>query len=319
MCAQLVELETAAVIAARSTFTIQFKTSIDYLLTAPLALKDISLRYYFARGDAVEPIVPSATQALLVINSAATSIDAETHWEIAHVIADPSALADTYLEITFPSSKKMLLQSDELVLTQSIQGGVVSGHTFDQLTHYSFQSDQSLQPNEHVTAYKNGQLVWGTPPAYARPAECFYAAFNFGGDAFSSSSGVAFAAGSDSRVHFTGNTSHSTAMPYPIPDPQYLAMLQSAVDLDAAHATLSVPNGKYWFYPYLVSEDGGNLSDLSVQGQSVTTFLASESGGSPTWARLGPFPATVSNGKLDFSSPDGPLRLAGVEIYQAGL
>ena len=213
----------------------------------------------------------------------------------------------------------MLLQNDELVLTQSIQGGVVSGHTFDQLTHYSFQSDQSLQPNEHVTAYRKGQLIWGTPPPYTLPAGMLLCGVLTSAAARSRPARVwRSSRRSDPRVHFTGNTSHSTAMPYPIPDPLELALLQSAFDLDVAHATLTVPNGKYWVYPYLVSEDGGNQSDLFIQSQSVITFLAGMSGGGPTWARLGPFPVTVSTGKLDFSSPNGPLRLAGVELYQAG-
>jgi hypothetical protein len=312
-CVQLIELDTSAVIATRSTFTIQFEARIDYLETTLLPLKDISLRYYFARGDTIEPIVPYATQALL--NGA--SVDAETHWELSRVIADPSALVDTYMEITFPNSKKMLLQNDELVLTQSIQSAVVSGHAFDQLTHYSFQSDQSLQPNEHVTAYRKGVLMWGTPPVYTLPAQCFYAAVSFAGSAFATGSGMSFVAGSDSRVHFSGTTSQFATSPYPSPASELVPMLESAVNLDTAHATFILPNDKYWVYPYVVSEDGDNQADLSIQGQPVSTFLAGDLSGGPAWARLGPFPVTVSTGALDFSSPDGPLRLAGVEIYQA--
>jgi len=263
-------------------------------------LQDMSLRYYFARGDTIEPIVPYATQAVL---NGSTSIATETHWEIGRVIAEPSGLTDTYMEITFPTSKKMLLQNDELILTQSIQSAVVSGNTFDQLTHYSFQSDQSFQPNEHVTAYRKGVLMWGTPPAYTLPAQCFYAAVNFAGKAFVTSSGMSFVAGSDSRVDFSGSTSQlTTPAPYPSPASELLPMLESAVNLDTAHLTFVVQNGKYWVYPYVASEDGGNQADLS---------------GGPTWARLGPFPVTVTTGALDFSSADGPLRLAGVEIYQA--
>jgi hypothetical protein len=89
------------------------------------------------------------------------------------------------------------------------------------------------------------------------------------------------------------------------------------VNLDTSHVTFTVPNGKYWVYPYVTSENGGNQADLSIQGRAVSTFLAGNLSGGPTWARLGPFPVTVSTGALDFSSADGPLRLAGVEIYQA--
>ena len=313
-CVQLIELETKAVIATRSTFTIQFQARIDYLETTLFPLKDISLRYYFARGDAIEPVVPYATQALLN----GTSIDAETDWELGRVIADPSALADTYMEITFPSSKKMLLQNDELVLTQSIQSAVVSGHQFDQLTHYSFQSDQSFQPNEHVTAYRKGVLMWGPPPAYTLPAQCFYAAVSFAGSAFVSGSGLSFVAGSDSRVHFSGTTSQFATAPYPSPAAELVPMLESADNLDTAHVTFALPNGNYWVYPYVVSEDGDNQADLFIQGKTVSTILAGDLSGGPAWARLGPFPVTVSTGALDFSSPDGPLRLAGVEVYQAG-
>jgi hypothetical protein len=314
-CTQLIELETFPVIAARSTFTVQFKVRIDYLQPTPFALKDIAVRYYLARGDAFEPIVPTSTQAIL---NGITSIASETHWELGRVIADPSALADTYLEITFPTSKKQLLFNDSIEVTQSIQSAVVGGHQFDQLIHYSYLSDQAFQPNEHVTAFRSGQLIWGTPPRYTVPAQCFYAAVNFAGDAFVAASGLPFVAGSDSRVHFTGSTTHATDMPFPMPDALSLPMLQSAVNLDTtAHATLTIPNGKYWLYPYLVSADGGNLSDLAIQGQTVATFSANDGSGGPAWARIGPFSASVSAGKIDFSSPNGPLRLAGVEVYQS--
>jgi hypothetical protein len=128
---------------------------------------------------------------------------------------------------------------------------------------------------------------------------------------------MSFVAGNDSGVHFSGSTSQSTTLPYPSAASELVPMLESAVNLDTAHATVTVSNGKYWVYPYVASEDGDNQADLAIQGQVVSTYLAGDLSGGPTWARLGPFPTTVSNGALDFSSADGPLRMAGVEIYQA--
>ncbi len=310
-CQQLFELQFLTVVDVRATNTLQFELQLTYLDTTPVQLKDLAIRYYFARGDVADPVVPYATQALL--NSA--SIAPQTQWNITRVLPDPVALADSYLEITFTGSR-VLLQNDVVQLTQSIQDGTAADRLFDQNTDYSFQNVTTFTEEETATVYRQGQLGWGTPPPYTLPQQCFYTAVNFGGDAFSAA-GMDYLAGADAIVQFSGEVFHSTVVPSPTPDPAYLAMLESAIVLDTASATLSVPNGSYWVYPYVISGDGMNTADLLVQGTDVDTFSAETVGGAPAWAKLGPYPVTVTNGKLTLASTGGPVRVAGIEIDQA--
>ena len=311
-CAPLVELDLGTIVDTRATYTLQFKLSLKYLHPVDKTpLKDITLRYYFARGDAAEPIAPYATQA--VYNDMA--IDDEVRWTIQRVLVDPKTLTDMYLEISFPSSKKTLLQGDVVDVTQSIQAGNALNHMFDQLTHYSFRSTTDLSASERVTVFRAGQLIWGTPPAYNVPEQCFATAVNFGGDALTS--GVQhYLSGADPSVLFTGDSVHYTGTPFPTPDTGFLPLVQTAVLLDTAHAVWRVPNGPYWLYPYLISADGTNQGDLTVQGDDVVTFAAGKINGFAAWARVGPYRITVKDGGLDFGSASGALRLAGAELYQ---
>ncbi len=311
-CAPLLELDLGTIVDTRATYTLQFKLRLKYLHPVDKTpLKDITLRYYFARGDAAEPIIAYATQA--VYND--MSIDGEVRWSVQRVLVDPKTLTDAYLEVTFPTSKKTLLQGDVIDVTQSIQAGNAPNHMFDQLTHYSFKSTTDLGPSERVTVYDAGRLVWGAPPAYGVPEECFATAVNFGGDTLTGN-GQRYLAGSDPSVQFSGDTVHATGTPFPTPDPGFLPLVQSAVLLDTLHAVLRVPNGPYWVYPYLISADATNQGDLTLQGVNVVTFGAGTINGLPGWARVGPYRVTVKDGGLDFGSAGGVVRLAGAELYQ---
>ena len=310
-CAPLFELETQPIVSTRSTFTVQFKFRLRYRETKPLGLKTLSLRYYFARGDTAEPLLPNATQAVL---NGTTSIAPETHWDVVRVNAISPELTNAYLEVTF-SGAKVLLQDDSIELTQSIQAGNSPNHPFDQLTHYSFSSADGYALNERVTVYRDGQLAWGSPPPFSVAEGCFYTAVNFAGKAFSSS-GHDFIAGDDPSVQFSGDTLQLTSVPFPTPAAAYLPMLQSAIVLNTEHAAVSVPNGAYWLYPYVISGAGSDLADLLAQGDTQASFAAGTIDGVPTWARLGPYSVTVKNGKLDLASSGGPLRLAGAELFQ---
>ena len=108
----------------------------------------------------------------------------------------------------------------------------------------------------------------------------------------------------------------TNATPYNLPSNDYLPLLQYADVLDPTHvATLQVANGEYWAYPYVVSAGGTNQANLLIQGQVVSTFVASTLNSQPTWAKLGPYAVSVIDGTLTFGSSDA-LRLAGVELFQ---
>ncbi len=313
LCTPFVKLETQAIVRPRNTFTVQFRFRITYLGSKPLDMKNLVLRYYFARGNAAEPIVPNATQAVL---NSATSVAPDTHWQVVRVLSAPSELTNAYLEVTFTGSRS-LITTDFIELTQSVQTANVDARQFDQLTHYSFVDDDAYVLNEHATVYSGGALVWGTPPPYVTAPGCAYSAVNFAGDALTLSAPERhFIAGSDPSLEFTGETLHVTSMPFPT-NAALLPLLQSAVVLDTAHVSWQVPNGQYWLYPYVISAGGTNLADLLVQGEVVDSFLASAINNQPVWSRLGPYAVSVDDGKLDIGSAGGALRLAGAELFQA--
>jgi len=314
-CAQSFELEFLPVVAVRNTDTLQFQLRLTYLGAAPVHLKDIAIRYYFSRGDVADPVLPFATVALLN----GTSIGPQTAWNIVRVLPAGDSLVDSYLEVTFTTTKA-LITGDVVELTQSIEDGSAAGRQFDQNTHYSYQNVNAYTEENTATVDVAGALKWGIPPLYAVPDQCFYKAVNFGGAAVTAG-GISFGGGSDPSVQFSGTLFHSdssspsSTTPAPLPDPSFLPVLESAVVLDGTSATLRVPNGYYWVYPYVISGDGGNTADLVVQGGKVGTFCAESVSGGPAWARLGPFPVSVTNQALVLSSSGGAVRVAGIELY----
>jgi hypothetical protein len=318
-CQPVFDLQFKTSVVSRNTDTMEFQLQLTYLDTTAIELKDITLRYYFARGDVADPVVPYATQASV---NGVPLVDAssgpQVSWNIVRVLPDDTALADSYLEITSSSSKK-LITGDKLELTQSIQNGTAAGRQFDQLTDYSFQNATSYAIENQAAVYRDGKRAWGVPPPYSVPEQCFYAAVNFAGDAFTSTAGLDFRAGTDPIVQFSGSTyqADATSGLTPAPDADQVPMLDSAIVLDSESATLSVPNGQYWFYPYVISGNGSNTADLLVQGVSVDTFSAETVAGAPAWARLGPYSVEVTNGKLVLASRGGVVRVAGAELYQA--
>ena len=309
-CVPMVQLETQAIVRTRDTFTLQFRLRLRFLSMVPQKLKAFSVRYYFSRGDAAEPIVTTSTQAVL---NNAIGVAAETQWNVVRVLEEPPGLTSAYLEVTF-ISERFFHQMDSLELTQAVQTGAAPGRQFDQLTHYSFVDTDSYKLNDHAAVYFGEQVAWGVPPVYRTAPGCFFTAVNFAGPALTLED-HSFLAGDDSSVAFTGATLHSTATPFPPPSTEYLPLLQSGVVLDTAHATVQVPNGEYWAYPYVISAGGTNQADLRLQGAVVGTFFAGLVNNDPAWARLGPYPVTVSNGQVDFSSSGGSVRLAGVELF----
>lgn len=314
-CEQEFFLQLQSIVNIRNTNTLQFKLQLTYLGTAPVHLTDLALRYYFYRGDVSDPVVPFSTIALLN----GTSITPQTVWNIVRVLPTASSLVDSYLEVTFTTTK-VLITGDVVELTQSIENGSAAGIQFDQDTHYSYQNVSTYTEEDTATVYRAGTLMWGVPPAYAAPEQCFFGAFNFGGDA-ASAGGIAFSAGSDPSVQFGGTVFHTdtsspdNTTPYPLPDDSYLPVLESAFVLDSSAATLTVPNGNYWVYPYLITGDGSNFANLVLQGKSVATFTAESVSGGPAWARLGPFPVTVTANALTLSAKNGLVRVAGIELY----
>ncbi len=312
VCTPLVQLETQAIVRTSYPYALQFRFRVHSLATT-LPLKSLSIRYYFGLGAVAEPVVPTSTQAVL---DGSMDIAGSTHWDIVHVLpASENASTNAYLEVTFDSSLS-IAKGKVLDLTQSIQAANASSmHTFDQGSHYSYIDSDSYKPNEHATVYYSGELAWGTPPAYGVASGCFYTAVHFGGGPLTIE-GRQFLGSDDPSIVEQGMPLQVDTTPFPTPAPAYLPLLQAVTVLDTEHAKLAVPNGSYWVYPYVVSAGGTNQASLLVQGVVADLFVAGTLDGAPTWAKLGPYSVSVSDETLDFSASGGPIRLAGVEVFQ---
>jgi serine protease AprX len=86
-------------------------------------------------------------------------------------------------------------------------------------------------------------------------------------------------------------------------------MIGTSVELSA------VPNRSYQVYLYVWENNFPQTFNLAINGQTVRTNLNIGSAGA--WARIGPFPVTVSNGQLRVTTSGGSANLSGIEVYMA--
>ncbi|QMW04930.1 cellulose binding domain-containing protein [Spirosoma foliorum] len=122
-----------------------------------LAVANLRLRYYFT-SDNNQPASVYVDYASIGASNVA-----------ARVVKLPSPVngADSYVELSFPGSTMMVnalssLGVIDFRLVRSDNG------LFDQTNDYSYApSYGNVGLNDHVTAYVNNQLVFGTPPSGA--------------------------------------------------------------------------------------------------------------------------------------------------------
>jgi hypothetical protein len=78
----------------------------------------------------------------------------------------------------------------------------------------------------------------------------------------------------------------------------------------------SVPSGTYTVYIYVVQSwtnpDAPTVT-FSIEGQSVGTHTPGAGG---TWARLGPFTTSVTDGTLNITA-NGTTSISGIEVHRA--
>ncbi|QMU70468.1 cellulose binding domain-containing protein [Streptacidiphilus sp. P02-A3a] len=127
--------------------------------SSAVALSQVTLRYYFS-ADTTVPYTFACAWAVPGCSNLTGTVVA---------MADPTATADHYLQISFDASAGSLAAGAssgdlELRLYRSDWQNV------NQANDYSFNAaDTGYTPSQTVTAYVNGALVWGTEPSGATP------------------------------------------------------------------------------------------------------------------------------------------------------
>ncbi|MDL4818490.1 cellulose binding domain-containing protein [Actinomadura opuntiae] len=127
--------------------------------TAPIPLSAIKVRYYFT-ADAPVPYTFACAWARPGCANLSASVAA---------ISNPASTADHYLQIGFAAGAGTLAPGAD---TGDLQLRLYRSdwQNVDQSNDYSFNgADTAYTANDHVTAYDDGALVWGTDPTGASP------------------------------------------------------------------------------------------------------------------------------------------------------
>ncbi len=168
------------------------------------------------------------------------------------------------------------------------------------------------------TANFSGLELWtvaGTAAPTSTPtANGFYRAFDLNGGA-TTIDGNKWEAGSVVQVaggtSFVGSTSLN-----PAPDAARTSMLQSSVYGTNVQLTVpNVANASYLVYLDVWEDNNAETFSVSVNGKVAQSNY--NSGAAGHWDRLGPYPATVTNGTLSVAVSGGTANCSGLEIWTA--
>lgn len=103
----------------------------------------------------------------------------------------------------------------------------------------------------------------------------------------------------------------------PATDAARATMIRSSVWSTAAAVTLSaVPSDTYSVYLYVWEDNSPETFSVSLEGQVVQASYNSGAAGS--WARLGPWTRTITDGTINVTTSGGAANLSGIEVYRSG-
>jgi hypothetical protein len=129
---------------------------LGFILTGrEIAWSDLTIRYWYtadARGGSPLP------QTVSCDGSNGISCDG---FAIVPV-TPPRPMADTYVEVSFPTITGIVSTGFDYWLAFSISR--TDGAPFDQSNDYSYHGQADLAPTTKVTAYVKGTLIYGTEP-----------------------------------------------------------------------------------------------------------------------------------------------------------
>jgi hypothetical protein len=144
----------------------------------------------------------------------------------------------------------------------------------------------------------------------------FYRAINLGGPALTLD-GNAWAGSTAPNYSTNGTAFQNQSVPLvPATDAVRAGMIRAAIYGPNLSLRLSsVPAGTYQAYLYVWEDNSSEVYSLFLNGQPVRANY--NSGPVGTWAKLGPYPVTLTaTGSVQFSSTGGWSNFSGVELWQ---
>jgi hypothetical protein len=316
-CVPLISFSYTPIDISAKTLKPKFRLNLTYLDTAPMSLRDLSIRYYYNHNDVTEPILGLDSQATIDPGNSQMDISNKVVTSVHRFPLGPdqSGLrSDSYLEIAFNDSTTVTTGT-KFVITQDFAAGS-SDQLFDQNSHYSFFRSTTAVSNTAIVVYRGAKKLWGVEPPMALFPDCAFAlGANLNGPALTLD-GELLAAESDAEFTFTGGAPYSsTAKLQPVTDATSSSLLSTGRTLNSGDSAVwPVPNGRYWAYAWLtstVSADNGTL----MLGQSLADkFFGTVNSGGARWALVGPYSVAVTEKSLTLSV-SGSVHVAGVKLY----
>ncbi|HKO51597.1 MAG TPA: hypothetical protein VJV79_28000 [Polyangiaceae bacterium] len=322
LCVPLIGMTYRPIEIAALTPTPKFTLNFTYLGSAPLQLRELTIRYYYNHNQMSEPIIGFDSQATIDPGNAQMDISQNVRTSVHRFPLGPNAgnglLTDSYLEIAFDDTTTVI-KGTKFVITQDLQGGS-PGQRFDQNSHYSFMRATNFVVNEAITVHRGAQTLWGAPPPLALFPECAFAlGVNLNGPALSVS-GEPLLSESEAGITFNGGAAYSnTANPLPTTATTTTSLLATGRTLGTADtATWPVPNGKYWAYAWLTSTVGADSGTLMFGTSAADRFFGRLTTSAPAtarWGLIGPYPVDVVDRTLTLTV-DGSVHVAGLKLYE---
>jgi hypothetical protein len=315
----LISLSYTPIDVSAKTLKPKFRLNLTYLDTAPMSLRDLTIRYYYNHNDVTEPILGLDSQATIDPGNSQMDISNKVLTSVHRFPMGPDQnglRSDSYLQIAFNDSTTVTTGT-KFVITQDFAAGS-SDQLFDQNSHYSFFKTTTAVANPAIGVYRAARRLWGVEPPMALFPECAFAfGVNMNGPELTVG-GELLAAEGEAGLTFAGGAAYSsTAKLLPSTNASTTTLLSTGRTLNTGDSAVwSVPNGTYWAYAWLTSTVSSDNGTLTI-GQSVADkFFGTMNTGGARWALLGPYSVAVTGNSLTLAV-DGSVHVAGVKLYAA--
>lgn len=122
-------------------------------------LKDTKVRYYFT--NELAPTVPNVEVQLHQLTAPNITSDIACAATLVKM-PNPTADADTYLELTFPNEAQVLDSGKTALIQFRIFDPAPTQPKFDQSNDYSYSANQDS--TDKITLYYKTSIIWGNEP-----------------------------------------------------------------------------------------------------------------------------------------------------------
>ncbi len=255
------------------------------------------------------------------ISGIAVSRYADTNPVVINSIPDHTAIVGDLFTYNVPANTFSDPNGDVLTYTASLSNGnpLPSWLSFNATTR-NFSGTAATGDigtiNVQVTASDN-QSGSVNDVFQLTVATGFYRAININGAALTVDGNSWEASTGAPNFNFSqtngGTFSNQSITLNPSTDASRATMIRSSVYGSTVNVNVtSVPNGIYDISIYVWEDDVPQTYSLSIEG---TVAQSGYNSGSPgTWAKLGPFRRTITDGAINISTTGGHANLSGIEI-----